>query len=397
MRILHFVSHFSYLSETFIYDEITGLEKLFPQANTVLTFERLLEKERPHSRVTVLRKTPSLPQKIQRFCLKHLKRKKIPRNHFTLYSYLSRHFDGFEIFHAHFAWNAIPLFQALKLTNRHRERPVIVQCRGSDINSATVRGGGYLEQLLEVASHDNVVFTANSEFMKDKLIKLGIAPSQICRVANAFNNSFLTHRKKSFFKSGDCLKLIHTGRFIRCKGQAHLVKGFARFTREVYPNSTLTLIGQGETFSEIKALVESEGVSAKVNFLGAVPHADVARLLSLHDLYVQPSIVDPKTLQAEGLPVAVLEALAVGLPLIVTRVGGLPEIVGDDHTFARIIPPEDPQAICRALTEMFEAGSCFQDTSAYSKIRLAAFSQEKQLQDLTAAYAQGLESCRRRK
>ena len=110
-------------------------------------------------------------------------------------------------------------------------------------------------------------------------------------------------------------------------------------------------------------------------------------------MYVQPSLIAPKTFQEEGLPIAVLEAMAVGLPLIVTRTGGMPEIVGEDNTFARIVPDQNADAIFRALKEMFVAGKCFQDTAAYSSVRLAAFSAAKQLHDLKSAYALALTNC----
>ena len=73
MKILHFVSHFSLLSETFIYDEVLALEKSCPHANTILTAERHLEKERPYHSVAVLAKTPTLTQKLRRRYLKQFK------------------------------------------------------------------------------------------------------------------------------------------------------------------------------------------------------------------------------------------------------------------------------------------------------------------------------------
>ena len=110
-------------------------------------------------------------------------------------------------------------------------------------------------------------------------------------------------------------------------------------------------------------------------------------------MYLQPSIVDPKTFQEESFGVTLLEALAVGLPLIVTRTGGMPEIVGEDNAFARTVPDRDHDALYRALKEMFEDGSCFQDTSAYAQQRLAVFTQERQLQDLKLVYQKALKSC----
>ena len=390
MKILHFASHFSLLSETFIYDEIHALEKAFPNGNTFLTFERHLEKERPFPRVTVLSKTPSSAQKLRRRCLKLFKAVNVPRENLSLYSYLARNFDSFDLLQAHFGWNALPVCQTLRLLNWEKRKPIVVRCQGSDINSLPVVNPNYRKELLELARYPNVWLTANSEFMKQKMLQLGIAPARIRLVANAFNSAFPTHRKRQFFKPGDCLKLVNTARFIEWKGQRHLVTGFARFVREVYANATLTLIGDGQTLDQVKQLASREGIADQIKFPGSVPHDELAQVLSAHDLYVQPSIIDPQTHQEEGLPIAVLEALSVGLPLIVTRTGGMPEIVGADNTFARIVPDQDPEAIYCALKDMFETGACFQDTSAYAQNRLAAFTAERQLADLKSVYAAAL-------
>ena len=393
MKILHFASHFSLLSETFIYDEILALEKLFPHSNTVLTYHRHLEKERPYHRVDVLRQSASFTQNLRRRWLKHFKGLRIPREHFPLCGYLDRHLDAFDLLEAHFGWNGVTLWQALKLLGREKEKPVVVRCQGSDINSKPHLEPGYRNFFLELSGSPNVLLTANSDCMKQKMLRLGIAPARIHPVANNFNPSFGTRRKRQFFKPGGCLKLVNTARFIEWKGQRYLVQAFARFAREVYENSVLTLIGDGETLNQVKQMAAAEGVSDRIRFPGSVPHRDLAQALSENDLYVQPSIIDPRTFQEEGLPIAVLEALAVGLPLIVTRTGGMPEIVGEDNPFARIVPDRDAEAIFRALKDMFEAGACFQDTSAWSQQRLAAFTSERQMQDLKSAYAKVLHNC----
>jgi len=143
----------------------------------------------------------------------------------------------------------------------------------------------------------------------------------------------------------------------------------------------------------LKQLAEQEGVSGKIQLLGAVPHHELAARLAQSDLYIQPSIIDPKTFQEESFGVVLLEALAVGLPLIVTRTGGMPEIVGEENTFARIIPDQDADAIFRALKDLFQIGTCFQDTSAYSQKRLAAFTPARQMEDLRSAYSRVMQSC----
>lgn len=224
------------------------------------------------------------------------------------------------------------------------------------------------------------------------MVKLGIAPAKIPLRFNAFNPAFLAQGKRHLFKMGAELKLINTARFIEWKGQDHPVKGFARFVREVYANSSLTLVAEGDTFQRVKALAEREGIVRHVHFLGGVPHHELPRLLSSHDLYVQPSVIDPKTFQEEGMPLAVLEAMAVGLPMVVTRTEGMPEIAGEENPFARIVPDGDPAAIYQALKDVSEAGVCSQDNSLNSQRRLAVFSQDQQLRELQLVYSEALQT-----
>jgi len=102
MKVLHFVSHFSLRSETFIYDEVNSLERAFPNSNTVLTFERQLEAERPHHRVVAMNQPLSLAQKLRRRQLKIFKGVRISREFFPLCSYLDQHLGSFDILQAHF-------------------------------------------------------------------------------------------------------------------------------------------------------------------------------------------------------------------------------------------------------------------------------------------------------
>ena len=83
-------------------------------------------------------------------------------------------------------------------------------------------------------------------------------------------------------------------------------------------------------------------LSARVRFAGE--QADVAPSLEEMDLYVQSSI-------AEGMPNSVLEAMAVGLPVVATAVGGTPEVVADGET-GLLVPPGDPAAMAAALTTL---------------------------------------------
>jgi L-malate glycosyltransferase len=105
----------------------------------------------------------------------------------------------------------------------------------------------------------------------------------------------------------------------------------------------LRLVGEGALKSQLQALAAKLGVSERVQFVGAVPHAQVPEQLRGFDVFVAASRLD-----SESFGVAVIEASSCGVPVVVTRAGGLPEVVVDGET-GLIVERENPQALAAAL------------------------------------------------
>ena len=114
-------------------------------------------------------------------------------------------------------------------------------------------------------------------------------------------------------------------------------------TAELPDGMVLRLVGGGEQRAALESLVCSLGLQDQVEFIGAVPHAEVPQWLRGFDIYVAASRLD-----SESFGVAVIEASACELPVVVTRVGGLPEVVVDSET-GFIVERDDPQALAIAL------------------------------------------------
>jgi len=127
-----------------------------------------------------------------------------------------------------------------------------------------------------------------------------------------------------------------------------LVRAFARVRQrflesepEIGRRLRLLLVGSGDHKAEIEALVKSLGISDVSEVLGPVPHHEVPDYLNRLDVYACPS-------RSESFGVAVLEASACGVPVVVTNVGGLPEVVEDGKT-GFIVPPENLDALAEAI------------------------------------------------
>jgi colanic acid/amylovoran biosynthesis glycosyltransferase len=112
------------------------------------------------------------------------------------------------------------------------------------------------------------------------------------------------------------------------------------------------LVGGGPDRAELEQLAQELGVSSRVRFHGSLPEPAVAELLEAADLFVLPSIV-ARNGQREGLPVVLIEALAAGVPVVATRLSGVPELILDGET-GLLAEPGDPESLARSIEAVLE-------------------------------------------
>jgi glycosyltransferase involved in cell wall biosynthesis len=136
--------------------------------------------------------------------------------------------------------------------------------------------------------------------------------------------------------------LTHVGRFAPPKNHALLIEAFAR----VRTNAPLylLLVGGGELENTVREQVAQLGLESRVRFLGI--RADVADILRASDAFVLSS-------RWEGNPMSVMEAMAAGLPVVSTAVGGVPELVRDGET-GLLVPSEDTGALAQAIQALVD-------------------------------------------
>jgi glycosyltransferase involved in cell wall biosynthesis len=124
-------------------------------------------------------------------------------------------------------------------------------------------------------------------------------------------------------------------------GQDVLIRAVAE-VRQAHPEVRLVFVGDGPLRVGLEALVSELGLGEVVRFTGQ--RADVARLLGAFDIFVLPSL-------REALPIAVIEAMAVRLPVVAARIGGIPEVVEDGGTGC-LVPPGDVAALAAVLERL---------------------------------------------
>jgi colanic acid/amylovoran biosynthesis glycosyltransferase len=133
------------------------------------------------------------------------------------------------------------------------------------------------------------------------------------------------------------------------KGHAYLVRACALLKDRL--ELSCVIVGEGNERRRLERLVRSLGLESCVTLVGARREEEVAEFLANADCFVQPSVVAANG-QMEGIPVALMEAMACGVPVVATALSGVPELVRDGVT-GLLVPPRDPGALAEAVLGVF--------------------------------------------
>jgi glycosyltransferase involved in cell wall biosynthesis len=165
-------------------------------------------------------------------------------------------------------------------------------------------------------------------------------------------------------------------RLVRVKGIVHLVRAVA-LLREQFPNIRVEIAGTGPEHQSLQEEVFTLGLGDAVVFAGW--QADIWPWLARWDIFVQPSL-------GEGFGMAALEAMAAGLPVVATSVGGLPELVEHGRT-GYVVPPAQPEALAAALRELLQNADRRQTMGIAGRVRVEQhFSVERMTRSLAQIY-----------
>jgi glycosyltransferase involved in cell wall biosynthesis len=140
-----------------------------------------------------------------------------------------------------------------------------------------------------------------------------------------------------------CRVLTCVGRLVPGKGQRYLVEAFASL-RDKYRDVQLVLVGDGPERAALERQVQEHGLADRVLLLGG--RNDVPALLALSTIFVLPTFT-------EGLPIAVVEAMAAAAPVVVTAIPGNIEVVGDER-HGKLVPPGDAAALATAIASLLD-------------------------------------------
>ncbi len=181
-----------------------------------------------------------------------------------------------------------------------------------------------------------------SEFSRNRLIDIGLEPGLIKVVPYGIDVSDSYCERTS-----EIVHCLAVGRMVPKKAPLITIRAFEKASREC-PNLHLDFIGDGILFSAVEDYVEKNQLSDKITLHGSHPNDFVLDMMKRAQMFLQHSVTDPQTGNEEGLPVAILEAMANGLPVVTSKHAGIPEAVvsgvngylvneGDENSMAHCI------------------------------------------------------------
>lgn len=168
-------------------------------------------------------------------------------------------------------------------------------------------------------------------------------------------------------------RLMALGRLSPEKGFSVLVAAVAKM-RDSGRDVELRIVGGGPLHAELEQEIDRLDLGDRVALLGELPPAEVARELAASDIFCMASF-------SEGLPISIMEAMAVGVPVITTWIAGIPELAQDGAT-ALTVPPADAEQLAAAM------GRLAADPDLRRKLARAARRRVEQQHDLKHAGAQ---------
>src|ERR1700722_1152928 len=247
---------------------------------------------------------------------------------------------GYDIVHTHDLWSNMLRIPALRLAGV----PVIISSR-RDLGHLDWYEGKRRVWLRRIQNLSHCIL-ANATSIRDALIaEDGFAAEKLRVIHNGIN-------VEKFRRTGDrktVLPQVSEGKLIVLVGNMHSeVKGHSWLIAcapaivAEFPSAKFVLGGDGERRGQFESEVQASGLGERFLFLGR--RNDVAEILACCDIAVLPSL-------AEGLPNALLEYMAAGLPAIVSNVGGNAELV-DDGVTGLLVPPRDSDALSAALLQL---------------------------------------------
>lgn len=357
MRILFVVEHFPALSETFVLNQITGLLDLghdvdiyplglptagpiHPDVDKYDLMDRVWAK--PPIPAPWMRRAITASGLVRRYSAEggwKLLRTINPLRYgrpganlqllFQGVPFLERH-DEFDIVHCHFGSNGVNAlaWQEVGLL----PSPLTVVFHAHEIAGFSDQEGMRLYRRLFLSEARLLPI---SEFWRRKLISWGATPERVTVHRMGVDCGAIEFRPRRIYHPNP-IEVVTVCRLVEQKGLEYAVRAIAEVSR-TFPTIKFTIVGDGPLRQPLVRLSQALGIDGIVMFVGPQSQDKVHKLLAKSHIFLAPSVTASDGLM-EGIPVAIMEAMAAGLPVVSTRHSGIPELI--EHNVSGMLADE---------------------------------------------------------
>lgn len=280
-------------------------------------------------------RSPAAARRLYDRCKQDPRTRHDPVRHFVRHlPFLGRHAD---VIHFEFLGSGTMYPLAGELT----KAPVVVSCRGSDVHMLELQPEPIREAQLECLRTADALHCVSDEIAR-QVERMTGRRNGVWVNRPAVATDQITPRTWTI-PDARPLRILATGRLTWKKGFDYLLASLARVAAAGIAFEA-EILGDGELLPSLRFGVEDAGLTDRVRFVGAVAPAEVLSRLQSVDVFVLPSL-------DEGISNAVLEAMASGVPVITTNVGGMAEAVRDGVD-GFVVPVRDIDAMAARLLEL---------------------------------------------
>jgi colanic acid/amylovoran biosynthesis glycosyltransferase len=318
-----------------IYRQITGLRRVRP---VVIAQKRENPEKFPFDKIDIVRKPAT--HFLRRFWFRQVRNKPwqiSAREVSALTEVLNRENARLlHIFFGHIAVHLLPLIRAWP-------KPSVVSFHGADVlvdmEKPAYRNA--TKQMLDAATR---VFVRSASLQR-AVIELGCEENKIDIVRTGIPLSEFPFRGREFPANGEW-RFLQASRLVQKKGLATTLHAFTHFLGH-YPRATLTIAGEGPMREELQELTRKLKIDDRVALPGFLPPEKLRDVYYASHIFLHPSETGSDGNQ-EGIPNAMLEAMATGLPVFATDHGGIPEAI-ESGVSGILVPERDYEALSQAL------------------------------------------------
>lgn len=277
-----------------------------------------------------------------------------------------------DIVHAQSIGMGMPAFLARKLLRK----PYVVWGRGSEVYLPWL----YKKPISKLVMRSASAVIALTEDMKRRMRE--ICNREVSVIPNGIDLDRFQGLNPGTLREGlkvnsDEKLILFVGGLKPIKGIEYLIQAMSSI-KQSETKAKLLLVGQGEERERLEQLAKSLGLNDYVRFIGEIPNEEVPEYMAASDVFVLPSL-------SESFGIVNLEAMASGLPIVATRVGGLPEIIKEGNN-GFLVEPKNPKEIAEKVLLILKDEELSSRISRSNKEKAKRYSWESIVERLEEVY-----------